>query len=368
MDFTGKNIYLLIREYKDVIKKFFLVLFLFLQSTFSYATPFDHIVFFGDSLTDNGNLYQILLKILPKSPPYYMGRFTDGYTWAEEVGKYFYNQSYIDYKNYAQGGATAIFHIPTDKFIAPTNLELEINQYINDSLLQDKSKTLFVIWIGSNDYLFGEENNVDIATTQVVNKISWAINLLMSKGAHYFLINNVPDLSKTPYAQQTDPIKLHTLSVLHKQKLEEAIKKIISDHPESKIITLDVFSLFNDLLANPEKYNQTYHINIKNTVDPCWKGGFTLATKLRDKQSFYSELMTKLSLIAPKQGDTLTRLILANPILSQAYSNGLAYDLGERPCEQAEEYVFWDHVHPTEVMHHLLAIIAEQALENTFRE
>lgn len=44
---------------------FFLRLFLWATIFFaniSYALPFNKLVFFGDSLTDNGNLYKVFLK------------------------------------------------------------------------------------------------------------------------------------------------------------------------------------------------------------------------------------------------------------------------------------------------------------------
>ncbi len=37
--------------------------------------PFNDLIFFGDSLSDNGNLYNRTFGYIPKSPPYYEGRF-----------------------------------------------------------------------------------------------------------------------------------------------------------------------------------------------------------------------------------------------------------------------------------------------------
>jgi hypothetical protein len=50
---------------------------------------FNKIVFFGDSLTDNGNLYSFDFGFLPKSPPYFKGQFSNGFPWSYQVTKYF---------------------------------------------------------------------------------------------------------------------------------------------------------------------------------------------------------------------------------------------------------------------------------------
>ncbi len=39
--------------------------------------PLHNIVVFGDSLSDNGNLYEIMKHQLPQSPPYFEGRFSN---------------------------------------------------------------------------------------------------------------------------------------------------------------------------------------------------------------------------------------------------------------------------------------------------
>ena len=57
----------------------------FLFSGIVAATPLQNIVVFGDSLSDNGNLYEIMKHQLPQSPPYYKGRFSNGPVWVEHL-------------------------------------------------------------------------------------------------------------------------------------------------------------------------------------------------------------------------------------------------------------------------------------------
>ena len=50
------------------------------------AQSYDRLVVFGDSLSDNGNLYLASGGTQPPSPPYYQGRFSSGPVWTELLG------------------------------------------------------------------------------------------------------------------------------------------------------------------------------------------------------------------------------------------------------------------------------------------
>ncbi|EKD72285.1 MAG: hypothetical protein ACD_45C00716G0002 [uncultured bacterium] len=352
-----------------MIKKFTIMLCTLLCSMNIFAEPFKQIIFFGDSLSDNGNLYQVL-KIVPKSPPYFNGRFSNGMTWAEHVGKHYYDKYFIDYQNYSYGGATAIFHNPlTDNFIAPITLEGEINSYFLHALFTDKTKVLYVIWMGANDYLYDQEPNINALTDSVVNKTSWAITTLMQQGAREFLILNLPDLAVTPYARQHgNGERLHIISQMHNQKLDAAIQNLINKYPNAQFVTVNIYNIFNDLLANPEKYNQQYGQHIKDTIDACWKGTVFQNKLAADKINLTAELRSAFAdkHTMGKNFDTqaISNYILSSPDLSQAYLLGKAYQAGMVPCDNASEHVFWDDLHPTAVLHQMLGSMVVESLEN----
>ena len=50
------------------------------------AQSYDRLVVFGDSLSDNGNLYLATGRTTPASPPYFQGRFSSGPVWTELLG------------------------------------------------------------------------------------------------------------------------------------------------------------------------------------------------------------------------------------------------------------------------------------------
>lgn len=352
------------------MKKLLLVLMVFFLSIVNVqAAQINRIVFFGDSLSDNGNVYKLLLHILPKSPPYFNGRFTNGPTWAENVGKYYYDKNYAAYNIYAMGGATAVFHMPSTKFVSPTTLELEVDKYLLDSLFKDRSKVLFAIWIGGNDYIFDANANADDATSNVVNKITWAINTLKNYGAKNFLVLDLPDLSRIPEVQGSGiQSQLHTLSMLHNTKLAAALNDIQTANPDLKITSVSIYNMFNDVIDNPEKYNQKYNINLTNTKEACWKGGYWL-NKPMSEQDLTSEIQQALlkqnaTLPADVDAQTMSQYIMSNPELANAYRMGQASQFGNVPCSNPGEYLFWDSIHPTEVVHRILSTIVIEALGN----
>jgi phospholipase/lecithinase/hemolysin len=83
----------------------------------SEPATYNQIVVFGDSLSDNGNLYRTALGLMPKSPPYYQGRFSNGPAWADIAAKYFADKHNVTLENYAVGGETVNLHNPFQGFL-----------------------------------------------------------------------------------------------------------------------------------------------------------------------------------------------------------------------------------------------------------
>jgi phospholipase/lecithinase/hemolysin len=323
-----------------MMKKLIVLLLLCLVSISVYAKQINNIIFFGDSLSDNGNLYRLTLKYIPKSPPYFEGRFSNGPTWAENVGHFYKNKIGADYQIYAVGGATSIYHAPSTEFIEPSDLTLELDKYLFDAYWKDKSTTLYAIWIGGNDYLFDRYDDAETLTTNVVANISWAITKLINGGAKSFLVMDLPNLARIPFAETNGMVeRLNTVTPMHNQKLAAEVKRLQAAYPDVKITFVSVFNIMTDMLDHPEKYNQQYHVNIVDTKQACWQGSLML-----DQQHM------------PKG-------ILNSPSFREAYAVAAAYDAGMEPCAKPDESLFWDKMHPTAVVHQVLANIIEEQLQ-----
>lgn len=350
------------------MKKILLV-FLMLCCSPLFAFSFNKLVFFGDSLSDNGNLYALLLNTLPQSPPYYKGRFSNGPTWAEELARHYYDRSYIDSKNYAFGGATAVFHLPTDRFISPTTLNMEVDKYLLEHAFADKSKTLFSVWIGGNDYLYyNNSDNADTLAQNVVDHIEASLHKLISHGGKLFLVLNLPDPSKIPYTKENGTSdRVRFLAEKHNQKLATMVAKLQQQNPQIKIVLMDTFKTFNDVIADPDKINIEYKTHIKNTVDACWNGNYLYHATQSLKDGLKSDLSKSLSSHLEDMGklDNMAETILQSPELLETYRLTHAYQQGKSsPCANPDELIFWDTIHPSAVVHHVLSQIVVKVLNN----
>lgn len=305
----------------------FLLLFVVIKT---FATSYSEIVFLGDSLTDNGNLYAAM-KVIPKSPPYYEGRFSNGPTWAEYLATSLHEQFQTESINNAVGGATAILHNPV-KGALPYILKEEVNKYLDFHC--PKPDSLFVIWIGGNDYLDEKHEDGMQLATEVVDGIVNNVKTLIQHGAKNFLMMDLPDLSKIPYSQQVSDgraERLYNLSQLHHAKIYDAILQLQRDYSNLSFTYIDVYHLFNDILDNLDAYNQKYHTHLSNKTDACWQGGYALQTE-------------------------------GNIALDVAMDVGRNAAMGKKPCNSPEQYVFWDQIHPTTTVHYIFAEIVKEKL------
>lgn len=345
------------------------VFFIFFNMT-SFADPtpqFKHIVFFGDSLSDNGNFYKHSDHVLPKSPPYYNGRFSNGYNWADDVSYALLSKFNISADNYAVGGATAVFRNPFHGYL-PISIGMEIDDYKIRNLFSDKDDTLFCIWIGGNDYLQGADA-VDQTTTEVVNSIVSAVQSLTYTNAQ-FLIISMPYLPLTPQAKLMHlEENFKQLVTLHNQKLHAAILQLRAQFPNTNIIEFNFsdYQILRQLVASQayrDQINKKYNVNIKNVSDACWTGGFTKPSasaieKTLQAAHYFKNNQHSLNIQA------LAQQIADNLSLFEAYRVGQLAAQGDTECAHPNQHIFWDHLHPTAAIHKVLgAIMLDAILKN----
>lgn len=347
------------------MKKWLCALILFLSMTSVFADKIDKMIFFGDSLTDNGNLYNLLLHYIPKSPPYFKGRFSNGPTWAEDLGEYYANKKGFTYKIYARGGATSTYHPPSAEFITLTTLSTEIDSYMADELFKNKANTLYVIWIGGNDYLFNAKGNIEDETEIVIKKIIKGIKRINNLGGKHFLLLNLPDLSRTPHA--TDFLhysQLHLYTLLHNDKLQAAVTLLKKTDSQLDISLINIYDIFQDVMQDPKKYNEKYHVNIVNTTNACWDGKMTKNILIRDRLA----ILKTAGKHFPRHMDevVIDNLIEHSPLLRYTEEMGRALELNMGSiCSNPDEYIFWDFIHPTAIVHNLLARMIIEKLDAT---
>ncbi len=266
------------------------------------AAMFSDVYIFGDSLSDTGNFYSLTQNQIPVSPPYYNGRLSNGPLWIEYLQQDLGitpNPAY----NFALAGATTGSTNTTSPLLPQLPL-YGLQQQVNNFSTGVDPNALYIVWAGSNDYVGGGITNPTIPVTNLSNSISELYN----KGARNFLIPNLPDLGKLPGVNNSPAASgLTTLSLAHNQLLAGSLGNLSQTLSGVKIAPVDVYSLFNTAINNPQLHGFT---NVTNACLPT------------------------------------------NPL-------GVPAGL---PCTNPDEYLFWDELHPTTKSHELIATVAAESL------
>lgn len=285
----------------------------FLFSGIVAATPLHNIVVFGDSLSDNGNLYEIMKHQLPQSPPYFEGRFSNGPVWAEHlILSYFSVDPLSHLQDYAIGGTGVSDEEDEDDDDALFSLKKQIDQYLlanNDKASDDN---LYVLWIGANNYL-GMPTEVEETLTMVNAGIARNLKRLIDKGAKHILVFNLPDLGRSPAAIDFGSIEMFTyFANKHNENLYNTVADLKQQYPDVEWVYFDMNSMFNHVLENAADY------------------GFTNITETCAKSSM----------------DEKKRRSLLNMVSSTK---------AEKENPGCEGYLFFDLIHPTALAHQIIA-------------
>ena len=240
----------------------------------AFSTPANaEIFFFGDSLTDSGNAFN--LTGIPGTP-YVDGRFSNGPTWAELYAEQLDASAVASSNggtNYAFGSArTGPSQFP---FI---NLVDQVDQYVDDAAFGDSSD-LFVVWAGSND-VFDAATSGDPTTgiESALSNIRNSITTLHANGAREFLVFNSPPLGQTPLAQASGTLAIFGLDALS-TSFNQGLTAEISDLESVlgiDITEIDINSFFGEVEANPSSFGLS---NVSDAVTP-FDVSTTLATGL----------------------------------------------------------------------------------------
>ncbi|TBR59314.1 GDSL family lipase [Westiellopsis prolifica IICB1] len=231
------------------------------------AKSYDEIYVFGDSFSDTGNVFNATGGAIPPSP-YVDGRFSNGSVWVEylasDLGINFNPQT-----NFAFGGATTGFD--NIGLAGLPGLQQQINSFTTANASVDPN-ALYIVWASTNDYIkyfFGDVPDPN----QTVTNISTAVESLIAVGAKDIMVVNQPDLGKFPITggnNQTSDALSNLIST-HNSNLTASIYLWDQQlNPDINIIGLDVNSLFNRIIADPQEFGFT------NATDSCLPGDLSV--------------------------------------------------------------------------------------------
>lgn len=281
------------------MKHFITAMALVLAAPVSAGTlgPYTDLLVFGDSLSDPGNINQFSSGTNPDPSYYPNGQFTNGDTWAVQLG------SGLG-ENFAYGGARAL-----DNGDAIPDLRAQISIF-KAVLPELGSNPLTAIWSGGNDL---RDIVTGVATqtispqeafasaAAVATEIAGGVRVLYkATGLNDFLVLTVPDISVVPSIAGT-PLEafVSSLAGFANDTLATALADLSSANPDLSIQTFDTNAFLRELLADPSV------VGVSNTTGQC----------LIQTESFSS------------------------------YCG----------AEQASDFFFFDDLHPTEAVHTALA-------------
>jgi outer membrane lipase/esterase len=271
----------------------------------SASAQFNQFYFFGDSLTDAG---------------VYGARFTvnPGLVWAQDLGNRYgitvkpSTQGGVDF---AQGGARVTQPSPLIPTGAPQrSVSVQIDQLLQATPTLNPN-AVYAVWIGANDIFVNlsaagaglltaaqVQANITTAATDTLAQIA----RLRDAGARRVMVFNLPDIGQTPLGKSAPGVPFSALSGLFNSTLQAGLSSLNVD-----IIPINVFGLFNEVIANPASFGLT------NVTSPAC----TTPSSLN---------CTAATLVAPNAGQT---------------------------------YAFADGVHPTPAAHQIIADYAAAIIE-----
>jgi outer membrane lipase/esterase len=249
----------------------------------AHAQDYTSIVVFGDSLSDTGNVAHLTdakygQRIPGPVADYTDGRFTDGDDTVPIAQKYFgvwieqyaamlpskpiIRNSLDGGTDYAYGFATTGSGTGLFTFGPSDSLSVNVNnigQQITDYLATSpviSDRILFVVWGGAIDILYA--TSTDDVIKADINQLT-NIQRLIDAGATQFIIPNLPPLGLVPRlnGSPTTSIPATEESVLYNQLLRTGLD-ILPDFNRRKhlrLAQLDVFALFNQIVASPSSYS-----------------------------------------------------------------------------------------------------------------
>jgi phospholipase/lecithinase/hemolysin len=271
-----------------------LILGLFLLAPLSsFGAPFDTVVVFGDSLSDNGNLYALDPDNVP-SEVYYQGRFSNGPVWVEYLTDTDMLDCTLDDNAYA-GAKT--------QGTTPPGLVEQVANYVGSATLPDNA--LFVVWIGANDFLGG---STDFGAS--VSNIAEALDDLAAFGAESILILNLPDLGATPRMLSGDPAAAAGATALTQAfntALAGAVDVFEAANPDITVYELDIYALLNAIAADPADYGLTNvtdispNYTVPNEFDNS--AGYAFWDDIHPTTEAHEEIAYQAHLVLPEDED-----------------------------------------------------------------
>lgn len=246
-------------------------------ATTASAQSYGRLVVFGDSLSDNGNLYLASGRTQPPSPPYFQGRFSNGPVFTELLGftAANFNGPVTGSINYAYGGSR------TDNVVAfPPGMRQQLTTYTTAGGTFG-SRDLVSVLGGANNIFqslgafavlppAAQGNPTGFVTptlTAAIADMNFLVDNIASRGAGTILVTNLPRLGTTPQFRTTPLTALADFAgSTFNSGLQTALMSTAAARPGTNIILFDIAKVSDVLAANPGRFG------LSDVTNACFNG------------------------------------------------------------------------------------------------
>lgn len=252
------------------------------------------LVYFGDSLSDDGNLYdltsQTLAFAVPPDAQGYARKFTNGDVWPQRVAAELGAETYL---NYAIGGAEAVggqtlgdylemqgldgFIVDWTLIDTDINLSAQVDRFLADTSGQDLSDVTASVLIGSVDFLNFQPsvNDPDVIQLeaalliqQMVDSVFQSVTQLLAAGVAEVVVNTIPPAAFFPIISSFDPgfqFLAGQAFAAYNQALKDAVDYLASTDANVRIIDVEVMA--QEIVDDPETFGFIADLNDSVLVD-----------------------------------------------------------------------------------------------------
>lgn len=217
---------------------------------------------FGDSLSDDGNLYAATEGAVP-GEPYFEGRFSNGPVWTEYVAADFASKGRTT-ENYAYGEARVG---PNARPVL--NLGGQIDAFAARAADDLGARPVASMWIGANDLFAGvAAGEARAAGRAAANGAAAGARALRKLGVRDLMLFNMPALDRTPFFTLVDPAgaeQAQAATLAYNRTLARRATDLRASG--MNVIEFDMFGLFDALLDDPGAYG------LLDATTPCYIPG-----------------------------------------------------------------------------------------------
>lgn len=235
------------------------------------AQTYNRLVVFGDSLSDNGNLYAATGGAQPPAPFYWQGRFATGPVFTELLG---FNAGRITAGAPVTGSVNLAFGgARTDSSLSPWGMRTQLTNYLGLGGKFGAGDLVSVLGGANNIFqalpTAGVSANpvgaITPVSTGAAADINFIVNSVAGAGAGTILVTNLPKLSITPQFRTSPAASLADYAVTtFNTALQTGLAATAAARPGSNIIMMDLFKIGDTIAGNPGAFGFT------NVTDACF--------------------------------------------------------------------------------------------------